>query len=141
MLPNLIALVSGILFGAGLGISQMVNPVKVMNFLDITGSWDPSLALVMGFAVVIFFISWRISIAQLHPLLNHKITIPLKTRIFEPQLLVGSSIFGVGWGIVGLCPGPSISSIAYLMPQTVIFILSMAAGIYFANWLLPKIFT
>lgn len=141
MLPNLIALVSGILFGAGLGISQMVNPVKVMNFLDITGSWDPSLALVMGFAVVIFFISWRISIAQLHPLLNHKITTPLKTRVFEPQLLVGSSIFGVGWGIVGLCPGPSISSIAYLMPQTVIFILSMAAGIYFANWLLPKIFT
>ena len=138
MKHNLIALSSGTVFGLGLAISQMINPAKVRNFLDISGAWDPSLAFVMVGAAVVFFAAWRISLGQSQPLFGHGFERPRYTKILDPRLLGGSAVFGIGWGMAGLCPGPAISSLAYLMPQALVFVLAMVVGSYLANWLPPE---
>lgn len=135
MARNLIAGIAGLVFGLGLAVSQMVNPAKVRDFLDITGTWDPSLGFVMGGAVVVFFVAWRISFGQSRPLFAGEFVRPARGAILDARLLGGAAVFGVGWGLVGLCPGPSISSLAYLMPQTAVFVIAMAAGTYAVRWM------
>jgi len=125
------ALVSGLLFGLGLAISQMINPAKVLAFLDVAGDWDPSLALVMGGAVAVTLVAFPVVMRRSRPALAESFTLPTKTRI-DGRLLAGAVLFGVGWGLVGLCPGPAIGGLAYLLPEGLYFVFAMAAGMILA---------
>lgn len=132
MLQKFLVLISGIIFGLGLTISNMTNPDKVLSFLDIFGSWDPSLMFVMGGAIL--FTSPLLFLLKKNNnlILANKIDLPKKNNIDRP-LVIGALLFGVGWGTVGFCPGPAISSIALLNPFSLIFILSLIAGFYLSN--------
>jgi len=123
----IVAFVCGLVFGAGLIVSQMSNPAKVIGFLDITGKWDPSLALVMGGAVVVFGVLLRLALRQGTPLLASRFTVPEKDRLDAP-LMVGALIFGVGWGLSGFCPGPAIVSAAFGDGRVWAFVAAMIAG-------------
>jgi uncharacterized membrane protein YedE/YeeE len=123
----IVAFVCGLVFGAGLIVSQMSNPAKVIGFLDITGKWDPSLALVMGGAVAVFGVFYRLALRQGTPLLASRFTVPEKDSLDAP-LMVGALIFGVGWGLGGFCPGPAIVSAAFGDARVWAFVASMIAG-------------
>lgn len=127
MLRNLSALVAGIIFGLGLTISQMVNPAKVLSFLDIFGNWDPSLAFVMGGAMLVTTIGYKIVRKKKRPLFEEKFHIPTNKTI-DARLAIGSVLFGVGWGLAGLCPGPAISALTIGGMPVLIFFVSMVAG-------------
>ncbi len=117
----------GLLFGCGLVISQMSNPAKVIGFLDITGQWDPSLALVMAAAVAVFSVLYRLALRRHTPVMAAKFFVPEKTRIDLP-LLIGASVFGVGWGLSGFCPGPAIVSSGFGDPRVWAFVVAVIAG-------------
>jgi uncharacterized membrane protein YedE/YeeE len=117
----------GLTFGIGLVISGMANPAKVLNFLDLFGSWDPSLAFVMAGAVAITFAGYRIVLARPRPVLAERFALP-GTREVDARLVVGSAIFGVGWGLAGFCPGPALTSLALQAPGVPIFVIAMLAG-------------
>lgn len=123
----LTSLAAGLLFGLGLAISGLLNPAKVKAFLDVTGAWDPSLIFVLGAGVVVAFIGYRIAFAINKPLFDDKLQLPTKTRIDRP-LIIGSSIFGVGWGLAGFCPGPAIASLSLGLLPAVIFAVAMFIG-------------
>ena len=129
MLQKILVLISGIIFGLGLTISNMTNPDKVLSFLDVFGNWDPSLIFVMGGAILftspLFFLLKKNN----NLILADKLDLPKKNSI-DKSLVVGSLLFGIGWGSVGFCPGPAISSIALLNPFSLIFIISLIAGFY-----------
>jgi uncharacterized membrane protein YedE/YeeE len=122
-----ISFCSGVLFGAGLTISQMVNPRKVTDFLDFFGHWDPSLAFVMGGALAVAALGFRVILRQPHPLLANEFHLPSGERI-DARLLGGSALFGVGWGLAGFCPGPAVASLAYGLWQSVVFVAAMVIG-------------
>ena len=107
----LVAFVAGTLFGLGLTISRMIDPAKVLGFLDVTGNWDPSLALVMVGALAVMATAYRIAGARAGPLLTGAFRIPTR-RDVDSRLVTGAVIFGVGWGLVGFCPGPAVSGLA-----------------------------
>lgn len=111
MLKTLTAYGIGLLFGLGLAIAQMTNPAKVLNFLDITGQWDPSLAFVMGGALVVTAIGYRLVLKRRAPLLAEAFQLP-QARAIDFKLLGGATLFGIGWGLVGLCPGPVLAVLA-----------------------------
>lgn len=117
----------GLLFGLGLVVSQMVNPAKIVAFLDLAGEWDPSLAVVMAAALVTTFVGYRLVLKRQKPAFEETFNIPANTVIDRP-LLIGAGIFGVGWGLAGLCPGPGISAAALggIAPWT--FVVAMLAG-------------
>ncbi|WP_428408238.1 DUF6691 family protein [Hyphococcus sp.] len=117
----------GLIFGLGLVVSQMINPQKIVAFLDVAGNWDPSLLVVMGSALVTTFIGYRLVLGREKPLFEEGFQIPTKTVIDRP-LLIGAAIFGVGWGLAGLCPGPGITAAAVggLAPWA--YLAAMAAG-------------
>lgn len=120
-------LVSGNLFGAGLTLSGMTDPARVRGFLDLFGNWDPTLAFVMGGAVLVMAVAWRIRARMAKPLFGERFSLPDRSDL-DPGLLVGSALFGIGWGIAGLCPGPAIASLA-LSPTAVLpFVAAMLAG-------------
>jgi uncharacterized membrane protein YedE/YeeE len=123
----LTALAAGLLFGLGLAISGLLNPAKVKAFLDITGAWDPSLIFVLGAGVVVAFIGYRIAFTINKPLFDDQLHLPTKTRIDRP-LILGSAIFGVGWGLAGFCPGPAIASLSLGLAPAVVFALAMFIG-------------
>ena len=125
-------LVSGLVFGAGLAISGMTNPNKVLNFLDVTGSWDPSLALVIGAAVPVSALSFWLAKRRHRPLLEPGFMLPQNTRL-EASLIVGSALFGIGWGIAGFCPGGAIPALGSGQPSPLIFVAAMIGGIFSAN--------
>ena len=127
MKQNLIALFAGILFGIGLCISRMADPDKVINFLDFTGDWDPSLALVMGGALLVSIISFRFVLKRQHPLFSTKFYLPTKTEI-DSKLVVGSLLFGAGWGMIGYCPGPAVTATGFLFVQPMIVVACMIIG-------------
>ncbi len=113
------ALGSGFLFGIGLWVSGMANPRKVLDFLDVTGSWDPSLLLVMGGAVMV-------TLAAFRPLLKRK---PLQFKEhMDAPLVLGAAIFGLGWGIGGYCPGPALTALSNLTAEVFVFVAAMVAG-------------
>lgn len=122
-----VAFVCGLVFGAGLIISQMSNPAKVIGFLDITDKWDPSLALVMGGAVVVFGVLYRLALRQGTPLFAPRFSLPEKESL-EAPLVVGALIFGVGWGLGGFCPGPAIVSAAFGDARVWAFVAAMMAS-------------
>jgi uncharacterized protein len=121
------SLVCGLVFGAGLLISGMVQPTKVLGFLDIFGVWDPSLAVVMAAALAVSVPGFMLANGPARPLLAARSLWPTKTEIDWP-LVVGTALFGVGWGLVGLCPGPALESLATLSPGIIVFVAAMAGG-------------
>ena len=127
LLRVLAALASGLIFGFGLSLSGMLDPARVRGFLDVTGSWDPSLAFVLGGAVFIATIGYRLALWFGRPLLDHRFHLPMKTRIDRP-LILGSAIFGIGWGIAGLCPGPAVASLSLGLAPTILFVVAMLIG-------------
>lgn len=124
----LIALLAGLVFGLGLLLSGMGNPAKVQNFLDIFGTWDPSLGLVMGGAIAIGLVAFTWAKQRQTSLLGEPMQLPTSTKI-DCKLLVGAAMFGVGWGLAGFCPGPAVMNLATLQTEVVLFVAAMVAGI------------
>lgn len=118
----------GTLFGAGLALSGMMNPAKVAGFLDLFGVWDPSLAFVMGGGVIANFIGHRIVTGRAAPVFADGFSLPTRTDI-DSRLLFGAALFGVGWGLAGLCPGPAIASILMAPGELALFVLMMLTGL------------
>ena len=133
MLQIIASLIAGTLMGAGLMISGMMNPNKVLSFLDIFGNWDPTLIFVMGGAIFSALPGFWLSRRLTKPLLANNFQLPDKKK-FDRRLVGGAAIFGVGWGLVGLCPGPAISAITTGSPQVIIFVISMTLGMVIYRW-------
>jgi uncharacterized membrane protein YedE/YeeE len=125
-------LLAGLVFGLGLVLSGMVDPHKVLGFLDLAGAWDPSLALVMGGALAVAAIAFRIAGRRAKSFSGAPIDLPT-SRAIDGKLIGGALLFGVGWGLVGLCPGPAIANIGFFSVSAVIFVLAMAAGMKIAD--------
>ncbi len=128
------ALGAGLLFGVGLTVSGMINPAKVLNFLDVLGRWDPSLLLVMAGAVGVTFIGFQIVLRRAAPLMAKKFQVPTRTDI-DKRLLSGALLFGLGWGLVGFCPGPALTALIIAGEPAVLFVLAMAVGMLLADQL------
>ena len=124
---NLAALLAGLLFGLGLAVAQMTNPLKELAFLDILGNWDPSLAFVMGGAVAVTLVGFRLVLRQSAPLFDTKFHLPTRQDL-DRNLLLGAALFGTGWGIAGYCPGPVVAALAFGSLEPVLFIVAMLAG-------------
>ena len=123
----LAGLLCGFVFGCGLLVSGMVSPTKVLAFLDVFGAWDPSLAVVMVAAVTVTWIGFAIARWRRRPLLTAQCEWPTKTMIDAP-LVTGAMMFGAGWGLAGLCPGPAVENVVTLSPQLLVFVAAMLAG-------------
>jgi uncharacterized membrane protein YedE/YeeE len=121
------ALAAGTLFGAGLALSDMVNPARVLGFLDIAGAWDPTLAFVMGAAVVASAAGYLVSGRLSAPLFGRSFFIPENRRL-DQQLIGGAALFGIGWGLVGFCPGPAVAGLIYGLWQSWLFVGAMLVG-------------
>ncbi|MCK5498377.1 MAG: YeeE/YedE family protein [Gammaproteobacteria bacterium] len=128
------ALLAGILFGLGLTISEMVNPARVIGFLNITGDWDPTLALVMGGALMVTFPLFPYILKRPQPIFADKFSLPDKVHL-DKRLFIGSILFGLGWGLAGFCPGPAITALVTLSPDVVIFVMAMLVGFWLENLL------
>lgn len=124
---NLASLASGLLFGFGLALSGMTRPQKVLGFLDITGAWDPSLAFVLGGAVIVATIAFRVVRRRVTPLFAASFDLPANRAVDAP-LIGGALLFGVGWGIGGYCPGPAIAQLAAPNVETLYFLPALVAG-------------
>ena len=131
-MSKLVSLFCGIIFGIGLVISQMINPVKVLGFLNLFGEWDPSLAFVMVGALIVSSPLFHLFKNREKPIFSSSFSISNKKEI-DQKLIFGSILFGAGWGLVGLCPGPAITSIALLNVSSAIFVVSMFIGFYIAS--------
>ncbi|GEP03806.1 YeeE/YedE family protein [Methylobacterium oxalidis] len=127
MAKTVSAFTVGLLFGIGLLVSGMANPAKVLAFLDVTGRWDPSLAFVMAGAVAVSAAGYRVARRRGRPVLAPRLEIPTR-RDLDPRLLVGAALFGVGWGLVGLCPGPALTILSVVPAPAPTFVAAMAVG-------------
>lgn len=127
MKQGLAALAAGVLFGLGLAVSGMLIPDKVLNFLDIAGHWDPSLALVMGGAIAVTLPGYFWVTKRERPLFAEAFSLPAATTI-DARLLAGAALFGLGWGLSGLCPAPALVNIASGLGDVLVFVVAMLAG-------------
>jgi len=127
----------GLLFGLGLVVSGMSDPAKVVNFLDLAGTWDPSLAFVMGGAVVTAFVGYRLVFKRPRPLVAASFQLPTRKEIDRP-LVLGSAIFGIGWGLGGFCPGPALTATLLGAAGTYAFLPAMFAGMWLARTLVSR---
>lgn len=132
----IIALLAGLLFGSGLAISGMTDPDKVLNFLDVTGRWDPSLALVMAGALAVTLPGFAWARARRRALCGEALP-EAPSRQLDARLVAGSALFGMGWGIAGYCPGPALANLAHAR-EAIIFVIAMLAGSQLARWLPPR---
>jgi len=130
----LTTLFAGLLFGTGLILSGMANPKKVQNFLDIFGSWDPSLAFVMGGAILVTAPGFWLVQKRTSPFFHDVFQLPARNDI-DARLVTGAAIFGVGWGLGGLCPGPAVTSLLFFTPGVLIFVLAMLVGMILAKFI------
>lgn len=131
MMRNLFALIAGGLFGAGLLVSGMTNTVKVQGWLDIFGDWDPTLAFVLGGAIIPMAIAWNVAARRARPALGGNFPGKPGSEI-DRNLVVGSVLFGMGWGLVGLCPGPAVASISWGGLGGLVFLVAMILGMLLA---------
>jgi uncharacterized membrane protein YedE/YeeE len=131
--PTLVSLALGILFGAGLAVSGMTNPAKVQNFLDVFGSFDPSLALVMGGALAVSAVGYQLARRAEAPWLGTRFELPTRSALDTP-LLVGSALFGIGWGLGGFCPGPALAGLLQGASGVYLFVAAMLAGVALHRW-------
>lgn len=132
------ALVIGMVFGSGIAISGMANPAKILNFFDVAGTWDPSLAFVMGGALLVTAIGYKFVLRRSSPVFDRTFHLPTRRDLDKP-LLVGSAIFGIGWGITGFCPGGAIPALGLGHSNAFIFVGSMILGIALARVLRGKL--
>ena len=130
---GLASFAAGLLFGAGLIVAGMANPAKVLGFLDVAGSWDPSLALVMAGAVAIGSLAFAIAKRRRMSLLGAPMQLPA-ARVIDRRLVVGSLVFGIGWGLAGFCPGPALVALGEGAGQAAVFVLAMLAGMGLHAW-------
>lgn len=126
---DLFALAAGLIFSVGLGLSGMTRPEKVLGFLDLTGDWDPSLAMVMVGAIGVHALALRVILRRSRPLTDAAFHLPTQRQISAP-LVAGAALFGVGWGLGGFCPGPAITSAVTLAPSALLFVAAMCAGLW-----------
>lgn len=124
----------GVIFGTGIVLSGMANPAKVINFFDVAGSWDPSLAFVMGGALIVTAIGYRLVFGRQRPIFEGRFNLPT-ARNLDARLLGGSAVFGIGWGISGFCPGGALPALGTGKPEVFIFVAAMLAGIFGARYL------
>lgn len=122
----------GLVFGLGISLSGMANPAKVLNFFDIAGSWDPSLAFVMGGALIVTFLGYRAVLKRPAPLFDTRFLLPSR-RDLDPSLILGSAVFGVGWGIAGFCPGGALPALGTGRWEVFVFVAALVAGIFIAR--------
>jgi hypothetical protein len=125
----------GLIFGIGISISGMANPAKVLNFFDVAGTWDPSLVFVMGGAVVVAFLGYRVVLRRPAPVIDTKFHLPDNARI-DARLLGGSAVFGIGWGIAGFCPGGALPALGTGRVEVIAFVAALIAGIFAAKGLI-----
>ena len=133
MLKMLINLFAGTLFGLGLSISGMVNPAKVIGFLDFAGDWDPTLVLVFGGALLVTIPAFRLILRRPRPVLADDFDLPTKKDV-DARLLAGAAIFGIGWGLSGFCPGPGVTALASGLLPVFAFVAAMVAGMAIFKW-------
>lgn len=130
-MTNLVIFLCGFVFSIGLALSGMTQPTKVVGFLDFVGNWDPSLIMVMAGAVFVYFVGQRITMMRDGPkLVPGGFQLPTRTADFDTSMIVGNALFGIGWGLVGFCPGPAITASVTGNPAVLIFLVSMAVGMY-----------
>ena len=129
---KMISLLCGIIFGIGLVVSEMINPAKVLGFLNLFDEWDPSLAFVMIGALIVSTPIFHLFKNNKKPLFSSSFLIPTNKQI-DKKLIIGSILFGSGWGLIGLCPGPAITSLALANISSIIFVISMFTGFYIAS--------
>ena len=141
MKNGIIAFATGFLFAAGLAIGGMTQPAKVVAFLDFFGNWDPSLAFVMGGAIAVYLPIYKLATKRNTPMFAARFLIPTR-RDLDKRLLVGSGLFGIGWGLGGFCPGPGLTSVGSLMPAALIFTAAMFGGFLihrlWDNWMTAR---
>lgn len=133
----LVNLALGLLFGLGLVLSGMSDPAKVLNFLDLAGSFDPSLAFVMGGAVLVAFIGFRLTLRRERPVLAPRFQLPTR-RDIDARLILGPALFGIGWGLGGFCPGPVFTALGLGASGTLVFVPAMLAGMWAARALAER---
>lgn len=132
-----IALISGLLFGLGLILSSMVDPAVVRGFLDFAGDWNPALMFVLGGAVMVSFIAWRIRLRRTTSYLGAELPNPPSSGV-DRNLVIGAVLFGIGWGLVGICPGPAITAIPFGVTEVYIFVIAMLGGMFAYNFIERK---
>jgi uncharacterized membrane protein YedE/YeeE len=137
MLRLALSLITGLIFGLGLVIGGMADPAKVQNFLDVTGTFDPSLALVMGGAVAVTFVGYRIVFRERSPLFADEFHLSTAKEL-DSRILLGPTLFGIGWGLSGFCPGPAITSVPLMAKGTLIFVPAMLVGVGLARSVTQK---
>jgi uncharacterized membrane protein YedE/YeeE len=130
----LVNLALGLLFGIGLVVSGMANPAKVLNFLDLFGTWDPSLTFVMGGAVVVTFVGYRLVLTRERPVIGSTFQLPTRNDI-DARVIVGPAIFGIGWALGGFCPGPALTALGLGATGTLAFVPAMILGMWTARLL------
>lgn len=134
---TVIAFLIGLLFGLGIVVSGMVNPAKVINFFDFFGTWDPSLAFVMGGALLTTFAGYRAVLRRHAPFLDTKFSLPTATRI-DWKLILGSGVFGVGWGISGFCPGGAVPAAGTAQIEALVFMTGLVSGLVITRFILAR---
>ena len=133
MLRLALNLIAGLIFGLGLVIGGMTDPAKVQNFLDVAGTFDPSLAFVMAGAVAVTFIGYRLVLRERSPLFAERLHLPT-AKDLDARIVIGPALFGIGWGLSGFCPGPAVTSLPLLAKGTLIFVPAMLVGIGLARF-------
>ncbi len=133
----LASLLAGVIFGLGLSLSQMIDPARVRGFLDLSGAWDPTLALVMIGALAVNLLATRIVLRRSQPLLDQRFHLPERQGL-DWQLLSGAALFGVGWGIAGYCPGPALTSLSFANSSILTLVIAYLVGTGLTQWLLKQ---
>jgi len=133
----LVALFSGTLFGLGLAVSGMTNPAKIVGFLDFAGAWDPTLAFVMGGALLVTIPAFRLILGRQRPILAGDFALPTKSAL-DGRLLGGAALFGVGWGLSGFCPGPAVAALVTGLAPVFAFVAAMMAGMVLYAWVFER---
>ncbi len=134
MLRTVVNLFAGALFGLGLAVSGMGDPAKIIGFLDFDGDWDPTLAFVMGGALLVTITALRLVLRRPRPVLADEFDLPTKKEV-DSRLLAGSAIFGIGWGLAGFCPGPAVTALASGLTPVFAFVAAMIAGMAVYKWI------
>lgn len=134
----LVALISGLLFGFGLSVAQMIDPAKVIGFLNIFGTWDPSLAFVMGAGLLVNIIATPLILKRSKPIFGELFRVPAKTDI-DAKIIGGGVLFGIGWGLAGYCPGPILASVGFASNELLIVLVSYAVGTFLTKYITMKI--